>query len=245
MRPRITEGARSAYSEALLSDDNEVVAGAHEGIGNTLFQLGWQGLSGSSYPESESTPDMKVFEELVKDQLAKMAEAEVPESGETNEFIRLDAIILNWADAVRHYDSSLQKHSKNRGPEKNRRLTINYLIKLKEILEEEKEEAEANMPQEGEGEGEGPPQPGEGEGGEGDGQAGPNGEEQEENGDGEEEEDGSGDNGDEEEDEGAGDNPNESPEDRARRILGENADVEKGPLSPGGRRRFDSAEKDW
>ncbi|MGJ8641946.1 MAG: vWA domain-containing protein [Luteolibacter sp.] len=238
--------ARSAYSGALLSDDSEVLSGAHEGLGNTLFQLGWLGLSGSRYPKADGTPDMEVFEKLVREQIAKMAEAEVPNSGETNEFIRLDAIILNWADAVRHYDSALENHSANRGAEKNRTLVINYLIKLKEILEEEKEQAEANMPQESEGQGQGNEEPGEGEGGEdeGEGQGGSGDEEQEGGDGGDQEEDGSGDDGGEEED-GQGENPNESAEDRARRILGENADVEKGPLTPGGIRRFNPPEKDW
>lgn len=237
-------GARSAYSGALLSDEGEVLAGAHEGLGNTLFQLGWLGLSGSSYPEGENTPDMEMFETMVRDQLAKMAEADVPESGETNEFIRIDAIIVNWADAVRHYDSALEKNPGNLGPERNRKLALNYLIKLKEILEEEKEQAEANMPQEGEGEGQ--LQPGEGEGGEEEAEAGEEGDEDQGDGGGgdEEEENGSGGEGDEEQ-EDQGDNPNESAEDRARRILGENADVEKGPLTPGGIRRFNPTEKDW
>ena len=39
-------------------------------------------------------------------------------------------------------------------------------------------------------------------------------------------------------------NPNESPEERATRILKENADLEKGQLAPG-RREFKNAEKDW
>ncbi|MEP4807620.1 MAG: VWA domain-containing protein, partial [Luteolibacter sp.] len=241
-------GARSAYSAALLSDESKVVAGAHHGLGNTLFQLGWQGLSGSSYPTDDQTPDMEVFEKLVREQLAKLAEAEVPESGETNEYIRLDAIIMNWADAVRHYDSALQKQPSNRGPERNRMLVINYLIKLKEILEEEEQKAEQNMPQEGEGGEGGEPGEQQDEGGDGEpGESGQQGEEEGENGGGEDEEkeDGSGADGDEKEGEGQGVDPNESPEDRARRILGENADVEKGPLTPGGMRRFNPPEKDW
>lgn len=239
--------ARSAFSEALLSEEGRVAAKAHDGLGNTLFQLGWLGLSGKRYPAGEQTPDMEDFERLVREQLAKMAEAEVPASGETNEFIRLDSIIVNWGDAVRHYDSALAKDSKSRGPERNRRLVMAYLIKLKEILEEEKERAEANMPAEGEGEGEGPPQ--EGEGGQGGGSPGGKGggrPENEEGGDGEEEEEKAPESGgDEEEGEDEGANPNETPEERARRILGENSDVEKGPVTPGEFRRFDSPEKDW
>ena len=41
-----------------------------------------------------------------------------------------------------------------------------------------------------------------------------------------------------------GDNPNESPKERAHRILKENADLEKGPLSPG-HREYGNAQKDW
>ena len=41
-----------------------------------------------------------------------------------------------------------------------------------------------------------------------------------------------------------GENPNESPEERAKRILKENADLEKGPLTRG-RREFMNPEKDW
>ena len=41
-----------------------------------------------------------------------------------------------------------------------------------------------------------------------------------------------------------GENPNESPQESAHRILKENADLEKGPLTPG-RREFRDASKDW
>ncbi len=247
-------GARSAYSAALLSDERKIVGKAHEGIGNTLFQLGWVGLSGSRYPHSEGLPDMEKFDELVRGQLAKMAEAEVPDSGETNEFIRLDSIILNWTDAVRHYQSASVQNPADEAPKKNTALTVRYLKRLQELLEEEKERAEQEMPQPGDGQG--PPQEGEGEGsgeGEGEGKGG-NGENKE--GDGQQQEDeGSGDKDGEEEkgkekgeetddSEGDGENPNESPEDRARRLLSENQDLEKGSLAPG-RREFRDPEKDY
>ena len=38
---------------------------------------------------------------------------------------------------------------------------------------------------------------------------------------------------------------NESPADRARRILGENADLERGPLIRNRRHEFLRPEKDW
>jgi Ca-activated chloride channel homolog len=248
-------GARSAYSEALLSEEPEVAAKAHEGMGNTLFQLGWMGLSGSRYPEGEGLPDMGKFDELVREQLKRMSEAEPPESGETNEFIRLDSIILNWTDAVRHYRSSLVKDPGADGARRNEELTMGYLERLRELLEEEKQQTEEQMPQPGEGQ----PQPGQGEPqegeagqepqeGEGDekqpeGEKGEKGEEKEgEGGDKEEEEKGDkGKKPDEEAEEG---DPNESPEERAKRILSENSDLEKGPMSQG-RREFSPPEKDW
>jgi Ca-activated chloride channel family protein len=253
-------GARSAYSEALLAEDAKVAGKAHEGMGNTLFQLGWMGLSGSRYPAGEGAPDMEKFDELVREQLKRMAEAELPESGETNEFIRIDSIILNWADAVRHYGSSIAKDPGNRGAKRNEALAMDYLIRLQELLEEEKERTEeeiSQMEQQGQG-GEGEPQEGEGEGepqdgdgkGTNDGEGSGEGDEPDEKGEGGEDEKDQGDKGkqpDEKEGDGEGEgemDPNESPEERAARILSENADVEKGPLTPG-RREFMGPEKDW
>ncbi|MDE0835707.1 MAG: VWA domain-containing protein [Akkermansiaceae bacterium] len=232
-------GARMAYSEALLADESEVVAAAHEGMGNTLFQLGWMGLSGSRYLEGDDIPDMEKFDELVQEQLKRMAEAEPPESGESNEFIRLDSIILNWTDTVRHYRSALAKDPADVAPRRNEKLTINYLKRLQELLEEEKQQTEDEMPQPGEGE----PQPGEGEGEPQEGEGGGEPQENGEAGSGDEEAGDKGKEPDNTEEEGEGD-PNESPEERARRILSENADLEKGRLSPG-RREFRNPEKDW
>jgi Ca-activated chloride channel family protein len=244
-------GARSAYSEALLAEDDKVAGKAHEGMGNTLFQLGWMGLSGSRYPAGGDAPDMEKFDGLVREQLERMAEAELPDSGETNEFIRIDSIILNWADAVRHYRSALVKNPEDEGARRNDALTMEYLIRLQEILEEEKEKTEeelSQMEQQGQG-GEAQPQEGDGEG---EGEGSENGEDPKDKGEGGEDEQDKGENGnkpDEKEGEGEGEgegekDPNETPEEHAGRILSENADVEKGPLTPG-RREFRRPEKDW
>ncbi|QTN34131.1 VWA domain-containing protein [Akkermansiaceae bacterium] len=244
-------GARTAYSEALLAEDWRIAAKAHEGMGNTLFQLGWMGLSGSSYPEGEEVPDMGEFDALVREQLKRMGEAEPPESGETNEFIRLDSIILNWTDAVRHYRSALAKDPGAEGAMRNEELTMNYLKRLRELLEEEKEQTEQEIQQQeqqGQGQGQGEPQEGEGgegepkEGGEGEPQQGEGGEEQEDKGKGGEEQDEEGENGKNGDEEKA--DPNETSEERASRILSENSDVEKGPLTQG-RRDFRPPDKDW
>lgn len=246
-------GARSAYSAALLSGDPKVVGEGHEGMGNTLFQLGWLGLSGSRYPVGEEVPDMAKFDELVREQLKRMGEAELPESGETNEFVRIDSIILNWADSIRHYRSALVKNPGSESARRNEEITMGYLVRLKELLEEEKEQTEQEIeqmeqaqpqpgqapPQEGEpgeGEGEGEPQEnGEGAGEEKPDDKGKGGEEPEKGDEGKEPDDS--------DSKGEAD-PNETPEERARRILSENADLQKGPLTPG-RREFRSPDKDW
>lgn len=243
-------GARSAYSGALLAGDAKVAGKGHEGMGNTLFQLGWMGLSGSRYPIGEQVPDMEKFDELVRRQLKRMEESELPESGETNEFIRIDSIILNWADAVRHYRSAQVKNPADEGARRNGELTMDYLVRLRELLEEEKEQTAqeiAQMEQAQPQPGEGPPQEGESDGEPQEGQG--KGEPQE-NGEGGENEPEEGDKGEEpDESDSEGDtegeaNPNETPEERARRILSENSDLQKGPLTPG-RREFRNPDKDW
>jgi tetratricopeptide (TPR) repeat protein len=243
-------GARSAYSEALLSRDKSVLAEAHEGLGNTLFQLGWMGLSGNRYPSKNALPSMEDFDAMVRDQLQKMGEEELPESGDTHGYIRIEAIMINWADAIRHYRSALINDPKDRTPSNNEEMTMAYLKRLAELLKEEKEQTEQEMqqmPQQGdpqEGEGNSKQKPKEGEGGDNpDPEKGDKGD-KDDKGD-------KGDQGDKPDDKDKGDkekdaegNPNESPEDKARRLLKENSDVEKGPLSQG-RRGFRIPDKDW
>lgn len=251
-------GARAAYSQALLSDKAKVVGEAHEGLGNTLFQLGWMGLSGSRYPSDEEVPDMERFDALVREQLRRMGEDEVPETGETHGFIRIDSIILNWSDAIRHYRSATTKNPKDEGPRQNSELTMNYLKRLAELLEEEKQNAQQEMmqqqqqQQQQQGQGEGEPEEGDGEEGEPQekGKGDESSEPKDSGGDQEDQESDQGDRpedqkGDENESgEDEGENPNETPEERARRLLKENSDLEKGPLTSG-RREFRNPEKDW
>lgn len=251
--------ARSAYSQALLSTDPAVQASGHLGIGNSLFQLGWKGLSGESYPSDPAlVPDLNRFDTIVKEALAKLRESESPEEGDASGFVKMESLVTNWADAVRHYDSALSKSPGDELAGKNREMSHTYLKRLQELLDEEKQETEESMPQpqpgkgkSKEGEGEGEPQEGEGEQ-EGSENPGDKGEGDEES------KDGSGEEGDQEKDgkngkdkdkdkapgDKDGDNPNESPQERAHRILKENSDLEKGPLTPG-RREFRDAEKDW
>ena len=254
-------GARSAFSEALLSNEDKVVSEAHEGLGNTLFQLGWMGISGNRYPTGKAVPNMEKFDELVREQLQKMGEGSVPETGETNGYIRIEAVMVNWSDAVRHYRSAIAKNPKDDKPLRNEEMTMAYLKRLAELLEEEKQQTAEEMqqqqqaqPQEGEGEGKEKGDPKEGEGS-GENEKGQKGKQDKppdsKNPDGKEKNEGKGDNGDKPEEAAKGEkpdddgkNPNESPEDEARRKLKENSDIEKGPLTSG-RRGFRIPKKDW
>jgi Ca-activated chloride channel family protein len=238
--------ARSAFSGAMITDDPKVASNAHFGMANTLFQLGWQGLADESYPaDPEDVPDLARFETLVKERLAKMKQSDEENAGRSEDFIRMDSLMMNWTDAVRHYDSATRLDGTNKGAEQNRETTMIYLRKLRELLDDEKKDADKSMPQQGQGQGQ--RQPGQGEGGEGEEGEGGSGDQQQPGGDGGKKEDHNGEGGDKEKDDatkkGSGD-PNESAEEKARRLLSENADLEKGPLSQG---RVDQRppKKDW
>ena len=258
--------ARSAYSSAMLSNDPDVRASGHLGMGNTLFQLGWRLLTEETYPsDPEKLPDMEFFDTKVGELLDKLVEA-TGEDADTGGYQRLESIITNWSDAVRHFDSGLAHHPEDRNSRNNRDMTIAYLKRLEELLEDEKQAAEESMPQPQPQQGEGQPQPGEGEGEqeneprEGEGQKGDQPQQENNQGQGDEKEnqDGSGEddkepndrkgqNGkkeQEEEESKKPQDPDETPEERARRILKENADLEKGPLAPG-RHEYRTPEKDW
>ena len=239
--------ARTAFSAALLSSEPSVLAQSHLGLANSLFQLGWVGLTDDAYPtDPKAVPDLDRFDTLVKERLAKLKQSESPEDGEKNGYVRIESLITNWADAVIHYSST---QPTDPAATQNRALTLTYLKRLQELLVQEKNETEQAMPQPSPGEGK--PQEGEGEGeGEGKGKGKPN----EKDGEGGDKEndpnDGPGKRPKDKKDEADGKcdskegDPNESPQERARRILKENSDSEKGPLSPG-RREFRDPEKDW
>ncbi|MFN6043846.1 MAG: VWA domain-containing protein [Verrucomicrobiota bacterium] len=244
------KSARSAFSKSLDANNPDVLAEAHLGMANSLFQLGWFELSGYAYPQDpKSSPDMAQFDQLVRTRLKILAAAK--EDGEVE---KIEALITNWTDAVRHCDSAISKMPANNAAINNRQMTITYLKRLRELLEEEKEKTEQNMPM---------PQPG------GEGESQPD----EGDGDPDEKQDGDqqnkdskspGDKGDEKRKKKDGSNgkepkpkddpgkdkgekpedPNETPEKRARRILKDSADLEKGPLAPG-QIEFNPPAKDW
>jgi Ca-activated chloride channel family protein len=244
-------GTREAYSGALLSGDPAVLGEAHRGMGKTLFQLGWESLDDKPYPESnKAAPSMADFDDMVRKKLDAMRDDENDSKGTGS----IEALITNWADAVRHLDSALAVNPNERSAANSRRVVLTYLKRLQELLEEDREQTEQSMPQPQ------PKQPGEGDPEKQDenGQPKEEGPQQPNGGDGEKDREPREGQGDEEQkpddkfdkknDEGeSGKEPgkaDESPEERARRILKENADLEKGPLTPG-RIEFKAPEKDW
>lgn len=269
-------GARAGYSGALMSLESRVRGSAHLGLGNSLFQLGWMGMAESAYPSDPGEiPDLDQFDAIARARIARMLDSPEPETGETDGFARIRDTILNWSDAARHYQSALDLNPGDEAALANRRTTMAFLDRLRDLLEEERDDTAQSIPEPMPEPGEGQPEPGEGEGeGEGEpeneGEPGeePDGEKPDEPGE-EENPDGGGDKEEGEPTEGEGEpqddpqegegqqeagddepsesepgDPNESPEERARRILSENADVETGPLNPG-RRMILPPEKDW
>jgi Ca-activated chloride channel homolog len=255
--------AREAYSGALLSEDPAVERNAHDGLGTALFHLGWESLNqGEPYPEVPPA-DMTSFDATVIAALHQWMQSEPPESGESESYAAFDSLLVNWVDAIHHFDSSLRLDPADADARQNRMLVVKYLDRLKELLKQETDAAQQSLPQEPQkkppgkdgdepkdGEGQ-PKKKDQGKGGDGDKK--PPGK-----GKGEEPKD-EGENGDKKDpknpkdQDGDGDKkspkppkekPGETPRQRALRILGDNQDIQKGPLSPG-RHEFMRPEKDW
>ncbi len=246
---RLSKGA--PYPEIAKIDENKK-SDAFGRIADAIL-----GLSGQEKDEEETAKDpLAAFDGMVREALSEWMQGEAPEDGDSAGFNRFDGVLSDWIDGVKHFDSALRYDPSLANAGHNRQLTVKHLKRLREILEEVQENAQQLQPQPGEGEGEGQgdqPQPeGQGEGdeeGEGKGKGEEKGEGQNE---GEKESD-KGEGGERPEDKQPGEDgkdgekqpkPGESPEEAARRILRENADFEKGALSPG-RLEYRQPEKDW
>lgn len=209
-------------------------------------------LSGKTKEEGAKDP-LADFDRMVREALSEWMQGEAPQDGVSEGLRRFEGVLSDWIDGVKHFDSALRYDPGLDQARHNRTLTVTHLKRLREILEEVQENAQQiqPMPQPGEGEGEGDqPQP------EGDGEGDQQGEgkqpkDQGKNGEGDRKnEQGKG--GDRPQDQPAdgdkkgdkGPKPGESPEEAARRILRENADFEKGALTPG-RLEYSQPEKDW
>lgn len=264
------ERATRAYSAALMSKHKDVLTAAHHGIGNTLFQKGWLRFLDSPYTaDSPEGTGLEHFEQAVRDKLQKLRgsdpeeEEEEPQTDSDKTFTYDDIrhSILDWTDSVRHFRSVLDMQSDHQGALQNRELTLIYLRKLRELLEDDRKQNEELMsqmqsaPRPGDGEKKQEGEDGKKNDQDGDQQAGENNQlsDQGEPKDakGETDPDGQPDpdqNPRERDNTGKEDEPElrpgETPEENARRRLRESADSEKGPLTPG-RIKFQKPEKDW
>lgn len=247
--------ARKSYSQALTAEDSSIRSASHQGMGNTLFQLGWMELSeGAPYPgEQEGS---KQFDELLQARIKEWMEDQKTEAKEESAgYLTMKTIMLNWADAVRHSQSALQLQPGNGDAAQNGKVARNYLEKLRQKMEQQQQEMQAQM--QGQGEQEGDQQPGEGQGegeqeGEGEGQPkeprdGKGDDEGEEDGDGEKDPNGKtpeGEKPDPNNTHGKDRKAGETKEEHALRKLNENADLQRGIVAPG-RHEYRRPSKDW
>jgi len=252
---RLSGGAAYPDTEDPAESQGPGLGEAFRRIGEALL-----GMLGDDPPEEEDD-DLAAFEEMVKKRLLEWLQDPPVEGGLSASGERFHSLLSDWIDAVRHYDSAPDYAPARH----NRDLTVRHLERLQQILEQLEQNAQQlqAIPRSGQGEpqqqpgegqqpgdqeGEGGEEPQEGEGDSREGEEGAAGEQQGEEqpgGDGGQDEqrpDREGEN--EEEGEELGAKPGETPEEAARRILRENADLQKGALSPG-RVRFSRPEKDW
>lgn len=243
--------ARKSYSQALTTDDSAIRTAAHQGLGNLLFQLGWQEISGGeNYPGAEM--GTAAFEKHFKDRVAEWMKDDKTDAKTPSEGYRImRTTMLNWADSVRHAQSILSMDPQQQDAKQLELTSKTYLEMLRKALEDQKKEMQAQMGGQGEGEGEGQNPGGEGDGeGEGDegepgeGKSGKNNQSE-----GDQGEDPSGKTPQDEKtdpnnEHGKDQKPGETKEQSALRKLNENADLQRGIVAPG-RFEFRRPEKDW
>jgi hypothetical protein len=245
--------ARKSYSKAMIAEDSRLRSAAHQGMGNTLFQLGWMELAdGSTYPGEEAAKEQ--FDELLKARMDEWLGDSKTDAKETSAGMRkMQNIMLNWADSVRHSQSAMDLQPANLSAQQNAATARLYLEKLRQKMEQQQQEMQQQM--QGQGEEQGPePNEGEGEGdqeGEGKGQ---NGDPKEGSGDQNGEQNGEGKQDPNQTPKGQEPDPNnahgkdrqpgETKEQQALRKLNENADLQRGIVAPG-RHEFRRPTKDW
>ena len=246
--------ARKSYSKAMIVEDTQIRSAAHQGMGNTLFQLGWMELAdGSTYPGEETAKEQ--FDELLQKRMEQWLGDGETDAKETSAGMRkMQNIMLNWADSVRHSQSAMDLEPSNQPAKQNAAIARQYLEKLRQKMEQQQQEMQQQMQGQGEPDGD---EPNEGEGGEGEQEGdgkGAKGEPKE--GEGEQQGD---QNGEGQQDpnrtpkgkepdpkntHGKDRQPGETKEEHALRKLNENADLQRGIVAPG-RHEFRRPAKDW
>jgi len=221
-------------------------------MSNTLFQLGWMELSDNeTYPGEEE--GQKQFDEMLQSRIKEWMEEEDSDPKEQSAgFRKMQTILLNWADAVRHSSSALELRPDNEDAKQNGIVARKYLEKLRQKMEGQQQEMQAQMQGQGEEEG---PEPGQGQGdgdedGEGEGKEpkdGKNKNDGDNDGDGNKNPNGKtpeGEKPDPNNTHGKDQKPGETKEQKALRKLNENADLQRGIVAPG-RHEYRRPAKDW
>jgi tetratricopeptide (TPR) repeat protein len=237
--------ARKSYSEALTAEDSAVRSAAHHGMSNTLFQLGWAELAeGESYPDPEIATEK--FDELLQKRMEEwMSDEQTSADEPSNGLRRMQNVMLNWSDAVRHAQSAVELRPDENAAQQNGAVARHYLEKLRQKMEQQQQEMQAQMQGQGEEPGQEP--------GEGEGEGEEEGEGEPKDGKGNKNQEGTKNpNGKTPEPEKADPNnthgkdqrPGETKEDRALRKLKENADLQRGIVAPG-RHEYRRPAMDW
>ena len=113
-------------------------------------------------PEAENLdPDdlMARFELMVKERLAEWMAEETDDEERSRGSERFNNLLTDWTDSVKHHRAATGIEAAAH----NRKLTLAYLNKIREILNQTNENAEQIQAVPQSGEGEGPPQEGQGE----------------------------------------------------------------------------------
>lgn len=246
--------ARSAFSDALRAKDATTRRAAHLALGSGLFEKGWKSLGAPPLNEVgealKPDADPAQLDQWLRACIKASRKADSAEQG----FNTLKTLTSDWSDAIRHLDSALALSPADAPARENRAAALHCYKRLLELLQEEEKNLNQMMP---------PPQSSP--------QGGqcPRSNPDQESGDSKEQSQpeqskNSGDSNPSESDPQNGgpnaDNqkppsqpsdpkdqeqkPGESPQQRARRVLADNADLEKGPVAPG-RIFFREPENDW
>lgn len=258
--------AESAFSAALLSEDPRLQAAAHDGCGIALFQLGWISFPNDvSLQEQKDKADrMKVFDEMVRAKLKIWFQGKGGASQETAPNREFEQIVRNWTDAVRHFRSASSLQPNDESAVINRETTMKYLKRLEELLKDYSDQTAKSLPpprqpKTNPKQGDHPDNPSQSPGDQPKNTGGQADKEKKNDmrhlGDSpppRRKDDPSYNSGNPQQPESRADDktpqpetkPGETQEQRARRILSDNADIRRGPLAPG-HHEFIRPEKDW
>jgi Ca-activated chloride channel homolog len=233
--------SRDYFSDSLLSNQPEIRAAAHQGLGNTLFQLGWENLTKKNlYPGEKN--GLAEFDEQLKARIAEWMKEELEDPKAESEGLRnLKSILTDWADSVRHTQSALTINRSLKDAEQNRDLVLFYIKKIREAIEQQQQE----MQQAGKGQGgQTPEMEGDEEGDDGDNKDGKNkdgGKNKQKKNNGQTPEPQKPD---PKNEYGKDKRAGETPKEQALRKLNENADLQRGVTAPGNY-EFRRSENDW